>query len=265
MIKIMGILNVTPDSFFDQGRYTKLQDAIDQASKMIEEGAQILDIGGESSRPGAKPVSLEEEKKRVLPVLEEVRKRWPGQQISLDTTKAKIVQAALPIGIDYVNDISAGEMDPDMLPLMQDCQTHFVFMHMQGEPQTMQQNPEYSDVLTEIHSFFEEKIRLWCDEYRMSRDRLILDPGIGFGKSASHNYRILANLATFHIFQLPILIGVAMKSLLGGDVTERLPGSLALNVFAAANGARILRVHHVKETRLALEALQKLQTEMDEK
>lgn len=255
-VQILGILNLTPDSFFDGSRYLDFNQAIKQADRLVEEGADYIDIGGESSRPGAPSVTEDEEKQRILPVLAEIRKRHPHIKISIDTTKTSVLEAAMQYKIDMINDISAGKFDSKMFQFVAESGLSYVLMHMQGEPQTMQVNPDYNNVIEEIDLFFQKKIEELMQK-GVQKEKICLDPGIGFGKRIEDNYKILAKLPSFLHFDLPIFIGVSMKSLLGGDVENRLPGSLALNLMAVLNGASYLRVHHVKETRLALEALAK--------
>jgi dihydropteroate synthase len=258
---VMGILNVTRDSFYDGGKYLNFEKAISHASKMISQGAQIIDIGAESSRPGARAITMEEEVERILPILKSLRAQWPAIKISIDTTKSAVAETSLDHGADIINDISAGRFDPQMLPLAGRKGPKFVLMHMQGNPENMQINPQYNNVVDEINDFFNERIDA-CLRAGLDRENLILDPGIGFGKTAEHNYAILANLEKFQIHGLPLLVGLSMKSLLGGDLAQRLPGTIALNTFAALQGVNILRVHHVEETVLALEAIGKIKKEI---
>lgn len=254
MTKIMGILNLTPDSFFDGGRYLKEEVALEKAKDLIRDGADIVDLGGESSRPGSQGITLEEEQKRVLPVLGKIRQSFPQQEISIDTTKSKLAQKAITLGAKIINDISAGRDDPDMLSVIRQSQAGFVLMHVQGEPKTMQRNPGYVNVIDEINSFFEGRIKK-CLDAGIDKDRLILDPGIGFGKNAEHNYTIIANLEKFRRHRIPLMIGLSMKSLLEGEPADRLPGTIALNCVAMLKGVSIVRVHHVKEAKLSLQAI----------
>jgi dihydropteroate synthase len=221
---------------------------------LLEEGADILDIGGESSRPGAHGVTEEEEIRRVIPLVREIKKTFPQAVVSLDTRRAAVARQGLDLGVDIINDISAGRYDDEMLALLGRYSASLVLMHMQGEPGTMQNSPRYENVVDEIGDFFEQRIKS-CLESGIERHRLILDPGIGFGKTKEHNFEILAHLSRWRKLGAPLLIGLSMKSLLGGEVADRLPGSLALNLWSVLQGAKIVRVHHVRETRAALAAL----------
>lgn len=254
MARIMGIVNATPDSFFDGGRHPNLESLKKRCTQLLQEGADILDIGGESSRPGAQGVTQEEEIERVIPLVRELKKSLPQAVISLDTRRAAVAQQGLDLGVDIINDISAGLHDEGMLPLLSRYSASLVLMHMQGEPRTMQNAPLYENVVDEIGDFFEKRIQS-CRECGVERHRLILDPGIGFGKTKAHNFEILAHLSRFREMGLPLLIGLSMKSLLDGEITDRLPGSLALNSWSVLQGVEIVRVHHVRETRAALTAL----------
>ncbi len=247
---IMGILNVTPDSFSDGGAYFDPAAAIARGLRMAEEGADILDIGGESSRPGAAPVAPEEERRRVEPVVSALA-RATRCLISVDTTKASVADAALRAGAHIVNDIAALRGDPEMARTARAHGAGVVLMHMQGTPQTMQAAPHYGDVASEVRAFLEERI----DAARaagLSDEQLVIDPGIGFGKTVAHNVALLADLSSFAALRRPILVGVSRKSFLGAltgrPVADRLAPSLAAMAFAFARGAHIARVHDVKES-----------------
>lgn len=245
----MGILNVTPDSFFDGGRYDDPAHALRQAEKMLREGAAILDVGGASSRPGAAEVSAEEEARRVVPLVEALSAEFPGAILSVDTWRAPIARAAVEAGAGIVNDISAGRLDENLLPAVAELAVPYILMHMQGTPTTMQQAPSYQDVVTEVLDFFLEKIgRLRALGVR----DIVLDPGFGFGKTVEHNYQLLNNLSTFSaVTGLPVLAGLSRKSMickvLKVNPEHALNGTTALHMVALQQGARILRAHDVRE------------------
>jgi dihydropteroate synthase len=245
---LMGILNVTPDSFSDGGRFLKTDDAIRQAETLAEEGADLIDIGGESSRPGAAAVPIEEEIRRVVPIIEQLVKRL-SIPISIDTTKAEVARRALAAGARIINDISALRFDPEMAPLAARDGVPVVLMHMQGTPKDMQVHPVYTDVIREISAFFETRIR-FAEQSGISRERIVLDPGIGFGKTIDHNLEILARLDEFRSLGRPLLIGPSRKSfigqVLGLPVEERLEGTAAAAAVGILNGASIIRVHDVR-------------------
>lgn len=244
---VMGVINVTPDSFFDGGRYAKPDAAIRHALRLVEEGADLLDIGAESTRPGAESIDEGEERRRLMPVVTAVAKavRIP---ISVDTMKSTVARAALEAGAVIVNDVSALQADPAMAVLVATTGAGVVLMHMQGTPKTMQIAPAYDNVVGEIAEFFRERIR-FCRERGIGEDQIVLDPGIGFGKLLIHNLALLGQLETFVPFGRPILVGVSMKSfigqVLGRPVEERSWGTAAAVALAVSQGARILRVHDV--------------------
>ncbi|MBI3597164.1 MAG: dihydropteroate synthase [Nitrospirae bacterium] len=245
---LMGILNVTPDSFSNGGLFLKTDEAIRRAEALAEEGADLLDIGGESSRPGADPVPAEEEIRRVVPVIERLVKRLPIP-ISIDTVKAEVARRALAAGARIINDISALRFDPEMAPLAAREGVPVVLMHMKGTPKDMQVHPVYSNVVLEITEFFETRIR-FAEQAGISRERIVLDPGIGFGKTIDHNLEILARMDEFQSLGRPLLIGPSRKSfigqVLGLPVEERLEGTAAAVAIGVLNGASIIRVHDVK-------------------
>lgn len=251
---IMGVVNVTPDSFSDGGLYADPERAIAHALELAEEGADIIDIGGESTRPGAAPVPAEEELRRVLPVIKGLRKE-SKVPISIDTYKAAVAEAALEAGAAMVNDISALRFDPRMSELLRRCEAPVVLMHMQGEPRTMQENPHYNDVVGEIAAFLQERMAA-AAEAGIDPKRLILDPGIGFGKRLEHNLEILRRLGELKALGRPILIGPSRKSFIGqlsgAPVAERLPGTIAAVVLGIAHGADIVRVHDVRAVKQAV-------------
>ena len=257
--RIMGILNCTPDSFSDGGKNMALQDAVAHGQRLIAEGADILDIGGESSRPGARPVSVEEELQRVIPVIEALsalphldsRVRGNDRLISVDTYRAEVARQALSAGAQMINDITALNGDPEMAAVVASAGCPVVLMHMQGTPQTMQAEPHYEDLIGELLDFFEARIRVAIDA-GIEESQIIIDPGIGFGKTVAHNLTILKHLARLRSLGRPILLGASRKSVIGNvlnlPVESRLEGSLATVCFGVANGANIVRVHDVKET-----------------
>lgn len=248
---VMGVVNVTPDSFFDGGKRFDSARAAADAFEMIESGAEILDIGGESTRPGAQPVSLDEELRRVLPVIRELRKK-SSVPISVDTYKEAVARAALDVGADIINDISALRFDPAMAALVAREGVPLILMHMQGEPRTMQQKPHYGDVVRDVREFLAERVHS-ANQAGIGREQIIIDPGIGFGKTLAHNLALLKNLQSLNSVGQPLLIGVSRKAFIGKILNaagpeERLEGSLAAAVAAALSGANILRVHDVSET-----------------
>jgi dihydropteroate synthase len=256
---VMGILNVTPDSFSDGGKFQTFESAKDRALQIRDEGADILDIGGESTRPGSSPVTPTEEIRRVIPVIEAVRPelRIP---ISVDTTSAATARAALDAGADIVNDISALRFDPEMAQVVAEHKVPVVLMHMLGSPKDMQVSPNYVDCIKEIMDFFRERIDFAVNQ-GIDRSKIIIDPGIGFGKRLSDNIEILTNLSEFTKLGLPILIGTSRKSFIGmlsgldNEASERIGGSIGSMVAAVLNGANIVRVHDVKESVEALKVV----------
>lgn len=247
---VMGIVNVTPDSFSDGGRFLQPEAAIDHALKLLAQGAEILDIGGESTRPGAQPVSEVEELRRVVPVIEALASRVKAP-VSIDTVKPEVARIALQAGASMVNDTGANRSDPAMWRLVAEAGAGYVCMHMQGTPQTMQAKPRYAAVVEDVAGFFGERIRR-LNETGVALDQVVLDPGIGFGKAPEHNLQLLAGLRSFTRFERPLLIGVSRKSFIGAlrgaEVGARLPGSLAGACWAVQAGAQIIRAHDVAET-----------------
>jgi len=248
--KIMGILNVTPNSFFDGGMFNNLDAALAQTEKMLSEGATFIDVGGASSKPGATEISLDEELSRVIPVIEKISATFPEAIVSIDTYRSAVAQKAVAAGAQLVNDISAGNMDAKMMQTVGELGVPYIAMHMQGVPQTMQKNPVYSDVLTSIRYFFSEKI---AEAHAAGINDVIIDPGFGFGKTLEHNFTLLKHLNTIHVEGVPLLVGVSRKSMiyktLEIDVADALNGTTALNTVALQQGAHILRVHDVKEAK----------------
>lgn len=244
--RIMGILNVTPDSFSDSGRHASAAAAIAAGRRMHDEGAAIIDVGGESTRPGAAPVPLAEELRRVMPVVEGLVAA--GVPVSIDTRKARVMAEALAAGACMVNDVSALTHDPDSLGVAAASSASIVLMHMQGSPATMQQAPRYDDVVAEVRAFLDARVAA-CTAAGIPEGRLVRDPGIGFGKTLEHNLALLTNLPALGA---PLLLGASRKALIGrltgADVGQRLPGSLALALHAARAGCALVRVHDVAET-----------------
>ncbi len=250
---IMGILNVTPDSFSDGGAFIQQSAALERARQMLGEGADWIDVGGESSRPGAEPVSAEEESARVLPVIKALARE--GVTLSVDTTKASVARAALEAGASIINDISAFSMDREMAEVCANFKARVVLMHMRGAPQTMQSDTEYRDIVGEVYSYLEARLES-AVRRGVDRENIILDPGLGFGKSAEGNLELIGNLSVFKKLGRPILLGASRKSFIGAvsgdDAGERLAGSLAVAAAAVLKGADVLRVHDVRETKQAV-------------
>lgn len=254
---VMGILNVTPDSFSDGGTHNQLVDAVKHANLMINAGATIIDVGGESTRPGAADVSVDEELSRVIPVVEALAQRFEVW-ISVDTSKPEVIRESARAGAHLINDIRSLS-EPGALDAAAQTGLPVCLMHMQGQPKTMQEAPKYDDVFEDVNRFFIEQIAR-CEQAGISKSKLLLDPGFGFGKNLVHNYALLARLSEFHHFGLPLLVGMSRKSMVGQLLnvgpSERLSGSLACAVIAAMQGAQIIRVHDVKETVEALRVVE---------
>ena len=247
--QVMGILNVTPDSFSDGGKHTNVSQALDHALRMIEEGATFIDIGGESTRPGAPDVSLQEELDRTIPVIEAVAKNTPCV-ISIDTSKADVMREAVKAGAGLINDVRALQ-EPGALQVAAEAQVPVCLMHMQGQPRTMQQSPEYDDVVNDVGQFLLARTKV-CEEAGIAKDKILFDPGYGFGKSLEHNYTLVKHLPSLMKLGYPVLVGMSRKSMIGNllnrKVDERLAGSISLATLVAQLGAQIIRVHDVKET-----------------
>ena len=257
---IMGILNVTPDSFYDGGQYFKKGDAFKRADEIIEQGAHIIDVGGMSTRPGSKPVSLDEELSRTIPVIEHVAKNFKKTTISIDTCRPEVAKRAIDAGAAIINDISGLSADNKMMELAFQSKSSIIIMHMQGNPENMQENPTYSDVVDEVYDYLCERT-LKSVEAGIEKEKIIVDPGIGFGKKVEHNLEILSRFCEFNEMGYPVLAGVSRKffigNLLGGlPAEERLEGSIAAAVYAFLSGASILRVHDIKETLRAIKIAQ---------
>jgi dihydropteroate synthase len=247
---LMGILNVTPDSFSDGGQFNNLQAAVTQATKMVENGADIIDIGGQSTRPGAIEISLEEELSRVIPIIEKIRDRLTVP-ISIDTTKAEVARAAIAAGADLINDISGGTFDELMLPTAAQLKVPIILMHMRGTPQTMQSLTEYEDLIAEMSQFFSNQIQKAID-CGIDRSKIIIDPGIGFAKNLQQNLEIIKHVGEFKALNVPLLVGASRKSFIGKildrpNPQQRVLGTAAACCSAIYAGADILRVHDIAE------------------
>ena len=257
--KVLGVLNLTPDSFFDGGHYNQLDAAVAQCEKMLQQGADFIDLGAYSSRPGANEVTEQEELKRLIPVLEVLQGKFPHALFSIDTFRAKVAQEALDRGAHMINDISAGNLDDQMLTTVGNYAVPYIAMHMQGQPQNMQDQPKYQDPFAEISFFFSEKIQA-C--YAAGINDVILDPGFGFGKTVDHNYQILERFEHFQQFNVPVLAGVSRKSMiykvLENTAEDALNGTTVLHTIALMKKAQLLRVHDVKEAKECIQLLAQL-------
>ena len=248
--KIMGILNVTPDSFYDGGHFSTQKEILNQVEKMIDEGADIIDLGGFSSRPGAKEITLEDEEKRVLPIVKLIYKTFKNVLISVDTFRSELAKKSLDNGAKIINDISGGDLDKEMFKTIGEYKVPYIMMHMKGIPKNMQDNPNYEDVTVDIIKDFSRKIE---NAQSQGINDIIIDPGFGFGKTLNHNYKILNNLELFKILNRPILVGISRKSMiykvLNNTPQRALTGTISLNTIALIMGANLLRVHDVKEAK----------------
>lgn len=258
---VMGIINVTPDSFSDGGHFNHIDAALKHAERLLQEGASILDIGGESTRPGAQAVSTEDELKRVVPVLEALKTHFPDALLSVDTCKAEVMQAAIDRGVAMINDVMALRA-PQALEVCSQAEVAICLMHMQGEPRTMQQKPYYNNVIADVKQFLLERAVL-CEQAGIAHERIWLDPGFGFGKTLEHNVTLLQQLEQLTLTPYPVLVGLSRKSMIGAlsgkrEVSERMIGSVVAAAIALLKGAKILRVHDVKETVEALRVAQAL-------
>lgn len=244
---VMGILNVTPDSFSDGGQFINKDEAVSHALEMIESGVDIIDIGGESTRPGSEPVSESEELRRVIPVIEEIFKRKPDTVLSIDTTKARVAEEALNSGALIVNDISGGTFEPDIFDVVAEFDAAMILMHTKGKPKTMQASPVYTDVVSEVYDYLANQSEIASNK---GIDKIIIDPGIGFGKRNEDNLTIIERLEAFKSLGFPIMIGLSRKSFIGNilnlPIEDRDDATNALNMFAISKGARIIRTHNVK-------------------
>ncbi len=257
----MGILNVTPDSFSDGGRFTRVNIAVDHAINMIDDGAHIIDIGGESTRPGSVPVSEDEECERILPVIESIKKINSKITISIDTYKASVAKRAIEAGADMVNDISGLTFDSNMLPLLSGKDIPVIIMHINGKPKTMQNNPVYDDLIEDIKSFLYHQSKV-AEESGIKKDHIILDPGIWFGKTFDNNFTLLRRLDEICSLGYPIMIGPSRKAFIGDvldlPTDDRIEGTLATIVAGIMNGAKIVRVHDVKEVNRVVKITEKI-------
>lgn len=257
-MKVMGILNVTPDSFSDGGRHFAIQDAVAQAEQMIAEGVDVIDVGGESTRPFAEPVTLDEELDRVIPVIKALRKTH-STPISIDTTKAEVARIALDAGADIINDVSALQHDPAMLDVVKNTDVPVIIMHMRGTPGNMQVNPEYADVVGEIILFFKKRLH-WLSQEGINLSRITIDPGIGFGKKLKHNLSLLKHLRDLNVLNQPVLLGHSRKRFLG-DITGRETDdrdltTALISTLALAHNIAMVRVHNVGATIDAIKVAQ---------
>ena len=260
---VMGIINVTPDSFSDGGKFYDSRKALEHASNLIDDGADILDIGGESTRPGAGQISVSEELKRVLPVIESIRSKYSDILISIDTTKSIVAQRAVEVGADIINDVSGLSFDIEMPRVIAKLKVPVIIMHMKGNPRNMQVNPEYKDLINDILLFFAEKIKI-ATSAGIKHNMIILDPGLGFGKTVQHNFYLLSKLNEFNTLGLPIMIGPSRKSFIGvtldASVEDRIDGTSAAVSAGIMNGARIVRVHDVRIMKRVVTIVDKIRT-----
>ncbi|RNC84792.1 MAG: dihydropteroate synthase [Balneola sp.] len=259
----MGILNATPDSFSDGGKFDKVDSAKQRISMMIQEGADIIDIGGESTRPGSDPVSEEEELNRVIPILKATVPEFKNATFSIDTTKYEVASQALDLGASIINDVSGLEREPRFADLAVEYDAAYVLMHAQGDPKTMQENPTYVDVVDQVMEFFDKKIK---ELTAKGVAKIILDPGIGFGKKLHHNLSLIAHLDKFKKFGFPVLVGASRKSMIGQildnrPTDDRLTGTIAVHYHSLMNGADILRVHDVKEASDSIRIFEAIQSQ----
>ena len=261
-MEMMGIINVTPNSFFAGSRTYNHEEAVKRAEKLISEGATFIDVGGESTRPGSEPVEIDEEIKRVCPVIKEIKKLHPEIIISVDTYNVKTAREAVRSGADIINDISGLTFDEDMVKVISEEKVPVIIMHINGRPKTMQKDPHYDDVVKEVYEFLERQIN-YALENGVSRDKIIIDLGIGFGKNYEHNIELLRNVSYFDKFELPHLLAVSRKTFIGKTIGEedpedRLFGTVAVSLYAQTKGIEIARVHDVKENYQAVKMMEAL-------
>lgn len=257
---VMGVLNITPDSFYDGGRYQRNDNILKRVEELVSEGAVFIDIGAHSSRPGARQLPEKEEYNRLKPVVERIRKKFPETILSVDTFRARIAREMVrEYGVDMINDVSAGSMDDEMFNTIAELHVPYIIMHMKGNPESMQDNPVYENVSREVLYYFSEKIAALT---RLGVADIIVDPGFGFGKTLDHNYELLANLDAFNILELPVMVGLSRKSMIykffGTTPGEALNGTTVLHTIALLKGVDILRVHDVKEAMEAIALVEKL-------
>ena len=257
--KIMAILNTTPNSFYDGGSHVDMDSILSKVEEYINNGAEIIDIGGYSTKPGAEEVSEEEELQRTIPVIEKLIETYPDLIISIDTFRGNVARAAVKAGASIINDVSGFELDAEMLPAIAELKVPYILMHMKGTPQTMQDNPQYEDVTLEVNQYFSEKIARLRE---LKINDIILDPGFGFAKTLEHNYELFSKMEVLGFGQYPLLVGISRKSMIykffGTTPQEALNGTTALNMVALQKGAKILRVHDVKEASETLKIYQAL-------
>jgi len=251
----MGVLNVTPDSFSDGGKFFTIEKAVEHGLAMVADGAHIIDVGGESTRPGAAPVAVEEEARRVVPVIKELQAKIDAV-ISIDTSKAQVARAAIAAGASIVNDVTGGRSDKEMMPLVAEAEAAFIIMHMQGNPRTMQADPRYVDVVSEVADFFRQQYGR-AIEWGIDPMAIAFDPGIGFGKTLEHNLELLAQLERIRVHERPLVVGVSRKSFLAkltgsSEINDRVAPAVALTSLLRTRGADVFRVHDVKENVNAL-------------
>ncbi len=256
---VMGILNLTFDSFYDGGKHKSTDDVFTHVSQMLEEGADIIDIGAVSTKPGAKEITTVEEKNKLIPILKVIKKEYPNAIISIDTYRSEVAKAAVDCGAHIINDISAGSFDKEMFKTISELQVPYIIMHIQGTPMNMQKNPVYNNVVKEVVYYLSKKVE---ELKRLGVNDIIIDPGFGFGKTVEHNYELLNNLEYFKIFELPLLVGFSRKSMinkvLNTTPSDALNGTTVLNTIALMKGANILRVHDVKEAVETIKIVEKL-------
>lgn len=256
---LMGVLNITPDSFYDGGRYFQMETLMPRVEQMLNEGADIIDLGAMSTRPGSEGIPADEEKKRLLPVIKKIREQFPDSIISVDTYRAVIAKESVKQGADMINDVSGGQMDDRIFETIARLKVPYVLMHMQGTPETMQKQPQYSDVIKDVSFFFTKQLEKLK---KLGVRDIILDPGFGFGKSLDHNYQLLDGLKNFNVFEMPVVIGLSRKSMinkvLGTKPEDALNGTTALHMLALERGADILRVHDVREAKETIRIFQQL-------
>lgn len=257
--KIMAILNTTPNSFYDGGSHSTIDLILAKVDEFIQAGAEIIDIGGYSTKPGAEEVSEEEEIARTIPVIEKIMEKYPDLILSIDTFRGNVARAAIKAGASIINDVSGFELDPEMLPAIAELKVPYILMHMKGTPQTMQDDPQYDDITLEVNQYFSEKIARLRE---LKINDIILDPGFGFAKTIEHNYELFSKMEVLGFGQYPLLVGISRKSMIykyfGISPQEALNGTTALNMVALQKGAKILRVHDVKEAVETLKIFQLL-------
>ncbi|WP_312133726.1 dihydropteroate synthase [Empedobacter sp.] len=257
--KIMGILNTTPNSFYDGGSNQSMNLILEKVEKHLSEGADMIDVGGYSTKQGAEEVSEVEEIARTIPVIEKIMEKYPDLILSIDTFRGNVARAAIKAGASIINDVSGFELDPEMLPAIAELKVPYILMHMKGTPQTMQDDPQYDDITLEVNQYFSEKIARLRE---LKINDIILDPGFGFAKTIEHNYELFSKMEVLGFGQYPLLVGISRKSMIykyfGISPQEALNGTTALNMVALQKGAKILRVHDVREAKETLQIFQKL-------